>query len=87
MQTMAPPIQDLASARQYIQTFPCPDGFSTFAWKELKRTALHVWFAHLQGRHYRGALNFCRPEFYAMLQQPSGDAIVPQARMHGHRAA
>jgi hypothetical protein len=87
MQAIISPIQDLASARQYIQSFPCPDGFSAFAWKELKHTALQVWFAHLQGRFYRGALNFCRPEFYAMLVQPNGEAIVPQARIRGYRAA
>lgn len=84
---LAPRIQDLAGARQYVQGFPCPEGFSQFAWKNLQQTALSVWHAHLTGRPYRGALNFCRPEFYAMLEHPDGSAIVPTGRIRGYKAA
>ena len=88
MTTIAhPTITDLAAVRAHIQRFPCPEGFSPFAWKELKQTAIGVWHAHLNGRRYRGSLHFCRPEFYAMLHQPNGTPIVPQGLMRGYQAA
>lgn len=88
MTTIAhPTITDLAAVRAHIQRFPCPEGFSHFAWKELKQTAVGVWHAHLNGRRYRGSLHFCRPEFYAMLHQPNGTPIVPQGLMRGYQAA
>ena len=84
---LSPRIHDLAGAKQYVQGFHCPDGFSQFAWKNLQQTALSVWHAHLCGRPYRGALNFCRPEFYAMLAHPDGSAIVPTGQIRGYKAA
>jgi len=81
------PIRDLNVARHYIQTFPCPEGFSTFAWRQLQHTALSVWNAYLTGSAYRGSLHFCRPEFYNMLLHPNGEAIVPAGQIRGYRAA
>jgi len=80
-------IDSLQAARTFIQGFDCPDGFSPYAWKQLQKTALAVWHAHLSGRPYRGALNFCRPEFYSMLVQPDGRAIVPTGGIRGFKAA
>jgi hypothetical protein len=80
-------IDSLDAARVFIQGFDCPAGFSPYAWKQLQKTALAVWHAHLSGRPYRGALNFCRPEFYAMLVQPDGSAIVPTGGIRGYKAA
>ena len=84
---IAPRIDSLEAARMLIQGFDCPAGFSPYAWKQLQKTALAVWHAHLSGRPYRGALNFCRPEFYAMLVQPDGSAIVPTGGIRGYKAA
>jgi hypothetical protein len=81
------PIQDLNVARHYVQGFPCPAGFSSFAWRQLQQTAMSVWNAHLTGSIYRGSLHFCRPEFYSMLQQPNGEPIVPAGQIRGYRAA
>jgi hypothetical protein len=81
------PIRDLNSARDHIGRFACPDGFSTFAWKQLQQTALEVWFAHLSGTHFRGSLNFCRPEFYGMLTQPDGSSIVGNCSIRRYKAA
>jgi len=80
-------IQDLSSARHYVQAFPCPSGFSTFSWRQLQQTALSVWHAHLTGAMYRGSLHFCRPEFYSMLIQPDGKPIVPAVQIRGYQAA
>lgn len=81
------PIQDVNAARCYVQAFPCPTGFSTFAWRQLQQTALSVWNAYLTGSMYRGSLHFCRPEFYSMLTQPNGEPIVPAAQIRGYQAA
>lgn len=80
-------IHDLSSARQHIARFPCPQGFSAFAWKQLQQTALEVWYAHLSGTKFRGSLNFCRPEFYGMLTQPDGSSIVRNHSIRGYKAA
>ena len=80
-------ITDLNSAQAHITTFPCPEGFSTFAWRQLQQTALSVWHAHLSGNPFRGNLHFCRPEFYTMLRQPSGEAIIPDGLMQRFQAA
>ena len=81
------PILDLNTARLYVQAFPCPKGFSSFAWRQLQQTALTVWNAHLSGSVYRGSLHFCRPEFYSMLLHPSGEPIVPAGQIRGYQAA
>jgi len=81
------PIHDISSARHHIAGFPCPDGFSAFAWKQLQQRALEVWHAHLSGTKFRGSLNFCRPEFYGMLTQPNGNSIVPNHNIRGYKAA
>ncbi len=80
-------VTDLASARDYISTFACPEGFSRFAWRQLQQTALAVWQAHLTSHPFRGSLHFCRPEFYTMLRQPSGEAIIPNGLMERFQAA
>lgn len=80
-------IQDLEAARLHIASFPCPEGFSTFAWKQLQHTATCVWHAHLSGSTYRGSLHFCRPEFYRMLQHPSGEPIIPEGLVRKYLAA
>ena len=76
-----------AQARLWVERFARPQGFSPYAWKQLQKTALAVWHAHLSGRPYRGALNFCRPEFYSMLVQPDGRAIVSTGGIRGYKAA
>lgn len=80
-------IADITAARAYIMDFSCPSGFSQFSWRQLQQTALAVWQSHLKGTHYRGSLHFCRPEFYAMLTQPSGQPIVSVGRIRGFMAA
>ena len=80
-------INSLDAARTHIQGFPCPSGFSPFAWRQLQKTALSVWHAHLSHRPFRGALHFCRPEFYAMLAQPDGSPIVQTGAIRGYKAA
>lgn len=80
-------INSLDNARSHIQGFACPAGFSPFAWRQLQKTALSVWHAHLSQRPFRGALHFCRPEFYAMLAQPDGTSIVHTGAIRGYKAA
>jgi len=82
-----PHISDLDSARAHVQAFPCPEGFSNFAWKQLQHTALSVWHAYLNGTTYRGSLHFCRAEFYGMLIQPDGQPIIPAGQIRGFKAA
>ena len=81
------PIASLQSARLHVASFPCPEGFSSFAWKQLQHIALAVWHAHLSGSTFRGSLNFCRPEFYDMLCQPDGTSIVSPGRIRRYKAA
>lgn len=81
------PIQNIDAARAYIANFPCPEGFSGFAWRQLQQTALAVWHAYLSGSQYRGSLHFCRPEFYRMLQQTDGSPIVQGGGIRGYMAA
>lgn len=81
------PIRDLETARHHIASFPCPEGFSAFAWKQLQHTATCAWHAHLSGSAFRGSLHFCRPEFYDMLRQPSGEPIVPEGLIRRYLAA
>lgn len=80
-------ISNIEAARLYIQEFTCPNGFSSFAWRQLQQTALAVWHAYLAGRPYSGSLHFCRPEFYAMLTQTDGTSIVPSGQIRGFMAA
>lgn len=81
------PILDIEGARRHISTFVCPEGFSSFAWRQLQQNALAVWHAHLSGIPYRGSLHFCRPEFYGMLVQPSGESIVSSGSIRRFMAA
>lgn len=83
----APRIDNLETAKSHIHGFSCPPGFSAFAWRQLQKTALSVWHAHLSQRPFRGALHFCRPEFYAMLAQPDGTPIVHTGAIRGYKAA
>lgn len=80
-------IDSVDVARCHVQSFPCPEGFSGFAWKELQRTALSVWHAHLQGTQYSGNLHFCREEFYDMLLHPDGHSIIAPGRIRRYKAA
>ena len=84
---LPPRITGLDMARQHVASFACPDGFSTFAWKQLRQTAISVWHAHLNGSTFRGSLHFCRPEFYDMLRHPDGSTIIPEGRIRGYQAA
>ncbi len=85
--SLPPSIASLEAARLHVASFPCPEGFSRFAWKQLQRTALAVWHAHLSGTPFRGSLNFCRVEFYDMLRQPNGTSIVSPGRIRRYKAA
>jgi len=82
-----PRIDSIEDARTFIGGFVCPEGFSPYAWRQLQRTALAVWHAHLIRRPYRGSLHFCRPEFYSMLEQSDGTPIVSKGGIRGYRAA
>lgn len=81
------PIQSIDGARAFIQNFNCPAQFSPYAWRQLQKTALTVWHAHLLQRPYRGSLHFCRPEFYSMLQHPDGTPIISKGSIRGYKAA
>jgi len=81
------PILDIEGARRHISNFACPEGFSSFAWRQLQQTALAVWHAHLSGTSYRGSLHFCRSEFYDMLIQPNGGSIVSTGGIRRFKAA
>ncbi len=82
------PIRDLNVARPYIQTFPCPEGFSTFAWRQLSNT-LHSPFGtptsrvqHTGDPSISAALNFTICCFI-----PMAKPIVPAGQIRGYRAA
>ena len=49
-------IDSLETAKTHIQGFACLLRFSPFAWRQLQKTALSVWHAHLSQRPFRGAL-------------------------------
>ena len=80
-------IRTLDGAQAFIQSFDCPAQFSAYAWHQLQKTALAVWYAYLLQRPYRGSLHFCRPEFYLMLQQPDGTPIIARESIRGYKAA
>lgn len=80
-------IASLEAARLHVAAFPCPEGFSRFAWKQLQQTAISAWHAHLGKTTFRGNLNFCRPEFYNMLRHPDGHSIVSPDRIRRYKAA
>ena len=64
--TNAITISNLAEARQWIDSFPRPVGFSPYAWSSTKRIALEVWKSFFNGKRFQRT-----PEGFPILKEKS----------------
>lgn len=81
--TNAITISNLAQARQWIDSFPRPVGFSPYAWSSTKRIALEVWKSFFNGKRFQRTLNFMHPSFYSMIRTPEGFPILKEKSIRG----
>lgn len=81
-QTLLKPItmKDLKEVDRYINSFPRPVGLNHYAWRSVKRLALHAWECYLNGRRFTHNVNFLCKEFYLMIRTPEGNSIIPESR-------
>ena len=45
-------MKTLVEVKKYIDSFPRPAGYNTYAWNVTKKTALEVWRCYLENRVY-----------------------------------
>ena len=77
-------INNLADARMWIESFPRPGGFNTYAWETTKKLALQVWRCHFEGRAFQRTLNFMHPSFYDMIRTPEGVPSLAERMVRKH---
>lgn len=73
-----PSITNLAEARLWVERFPRPYGFNTYAWETTKKLALQVWRCHFEGRAFQRTLNYMHPSFYDMIRTPEGVSLISE---------
>lgn len=73
-------MENLTEADRYINSFPRPTGLNSYAWRAVKRLALHAWECYLSGRKFTHNVNFLCKEFYLMIRTPEGESIIPDSK-------
>ncbi len=73
-------MNNLVEASRYINSFPRPVGLNAYAWRAVKKLALHAWECYLSGKRFSHNINFLCKEFYLMIKTPEGESIVPESK-------
>jgi hypothetical protein len=76
-------ISNIATARLWIDSFPRPLGFNTYAWNTTKRIALEIWKCYFSNRAFDRTVNFMHPSFYRMIRTPEGNPILVERSIRG----
>ena len=69
-------MKSLAEVKRYIDSFPRPNGYNTYAWNVTKKTALEVWRCYFENKTYYRPLNYLCAEFYDMIRTQDGTCII-----------